>query len=72
MDPVESGVRALTREEKNKLNVEPAVGSTPPSAGVTPAPSNKKKSEIARTRFRSGVGIGVLIRIPRPLFHGRG
>jgi dimeric dUTPase (all-alpha-NTP-PPase superfamily) len=25
------------------LNVEPAAGSTPPSAGVTPAPGIKKK-----------------------------
>jgi hypothetical protein len=26
------------------LNVKPAVGSTPPSAGVTPAPSDKSRN----------------------------
>jgi len=26
-----------------RFNVEPAVGSTPPSAGVTPAPGIKRK-----------------------------
>ncbi len=41
------------------LNVEPAVGSTPPSAGVTPAPSTNRK--MARTPFCSQV----LFRRPR-------
>jgi hypothetical protein len=38
------------------LNVEPAVGSTPPSAGVTPAPGINRK--MARTPFCSQVLLG--------------
>ena len=38
-------MRALRcgRDEITSFNVEPAVGSTPPSAGVTPAPGVKKQ-----------------------------
>jgi len=39
--------------ERRNLNVKPAVGSTPPSAGVTPAPSDNRK--MARTPFCSKV-----------------
>ena len=42
---------------ENLIVVEPAVGSTPPWAGVTPAPSVKKK--IIRFPFPRGKGLGV-------------
>jgi hypothetical protein len=43
------------------------VGFKLPSAGVTPAPSTKKESEIARTRFRSrGSKIGNRLDDPDP------
>ena len=54
------------------MNVKPAVGFTLPSAGVTPAPSEKR--EMLRTTFRSQVPWEGQrrVQLPRPLFYGRG
>jgi hypothetical protein len=42
---LKSGEGEGMREEGTSFNVEPAMGSTPPSAGVTPAPGEKKKKD---------------------------
>jgi hypothetical protein len=47
------------RADAEELNVEPAVGSTPPWAGVTPAPSDQNKMRDF-VPVRSGLGDSAL------------
>ena len=42
------------RDEITSFNVEPAVGSTPPSAGVTPAPGVKRIAKCCGQHFALG------------------
>ena len=54
------------------LNVKPAVGFTLPSAGVTPAPSEKKSRNVEDNLSLSGSGEEGAGKLPRPLLYGRG
>src|ERR1700685_1967068 len=64
-------VRGSREGEITLLNAEPAVGSAPPSAGLSPAPSIRKKKMRGFAPVRTFCWGGVRL-FPRPLLYGRG
>src|ERR1700691_5345433 len=68
-------VRGSREGEITLLNAEPAVGSAPPSAGLSPAPSEKEIAKWLRRHFALrffSCERPLRPPIPRPLLYGRG